>query len=138
MDRYRPFQPIGRFYGGLVTVRQHRVAFPLFGTRDVIAKLAAENPREMLEAYAVKPGEFAMFAAYGTEDEFNIDAMTESFVAEARKRGLAVKCVRIEGGKHDRESAKKALPSLCAWLDDKLQPYWPGKGLELAPAAVRP
>ena len=46
---------------------------------DVIAKVAAENPAEMLTTYDVKPGELEMFAGSATRDEFNFDAHAESF-----------------------------------------------------------
>ena len=123
---YRPNAPVARFAHGLVTVRQRDVIAPVFGEGpDVIAKVAADNPAEMLATYDVKPGELQMFAGYGERDEFNFDAHTKSFAAVARARGLDVQTVEIPGGRHDEKTGLKLLPAFVEWMRPKLEPYAP-------------
>jgi S-formylglutathione hydrolase FrmB len=127
LNEYRPNAPIAKFGPcGIVTIRQKEMIGPVFGSGpDVIAKVAAENPAEMLFAHNVKPGELEMFAGYGERDEFNFDAHTESFAALARGRGLAVHTVMVPGGKHDKETALRMLPAFVEWLGPKIAPYSP-------------
>jgi Putative esterase len=125
MTEYRPNAPVARF-GFLMTIRQRQIIAPVFGEGpDVISKVAAENPAEMLVSYNVKPGELEMFAGYGQFDEFNFDAQTESFAAIARGQGLTVQTVMIPNGKHDKETAMMLVPEFIKWLRPKLEPYSP-------------
>jgi len=123
---YRPNAPVARFAHGLVTVRQRQVIAPVIGEGpDVIAKVAADNPAEMLFSYDVKPGELDMFAGYGSRDEFNLDAQTKSFAAYARSRGLTVQTVEIPGGRHDERTGMQILPAFVEWIRPRLEPYAP-------------
>jgi S-formylglutathione hydrolase FrmB len=124
--RIRYFAPIGRYYGGLVTIREHRLIRPLYGlSRDATAVLAPNNPVEMLESYNVQPGELEMFVGYVGRDEFNLDAQVESFLYFARCRGLQVSSVYLPDGKHSIESARKLLNPLLIWLSPRIAPYSP-------------
>jgi S-formylglutathione hydrolase FrmB len=127
LNEYRPNATVASFGClGIVSVKQRQMIAPVFGEgADVIAKVAADNPAEMLESRNVKPGELEMFAGYGQKDEFNFDAQTESFAAIARTRGLAIQTVMVPNGKHDKETAAKMLPSFVEWLKPKLAPYAP-------------
>ena len=123
---YRPNAPVARFAHGLVTIRQRQVIAPVFGEGpDVIAKVAAENPSEMLFSYNVQPGDFEMFAGYGDHDEFNLDAQTKSFAAYARGRGITVHTVEIPGGRHDERTGIKLLPAFVEFMRPRLAPYAP-------------
>ncbi len=123
---YRPNEPLASFACGLVKVRQRQVIAPVFGEGpDVVARIAAENPVEMLTAHNVKPGELEMFAGYGDRDEFNFDAQAESFAYFARGRGLTVHTVLVPGGKHRRETGLKMMPEFVNWIRPKLEPYAP-------------
>jgi len=123
---YRPNAPVARFAHGLVTVRQRDVIAPAFGEGpDVIAKVAAENPVEMLWSHDVKPGELEMFAGYGQLDEFNVDAQVESFAYMARGRGLTVHTVCIPRGRHDARTGLAIVPEFVQWIRPKLEPYAP-------------
>jgi S-formylglutathione hydrolase FrmB len=127
MNEYRPNAAVASFGPlGMVTVRERDIIAPVFGEGpDVIAKVAAENPAEMLATYNVKPGELEMFAGYGQRDEFHFDAQTESFAAVARGRGLTVQTVMVPGGRHDKETASRMLPAFVEWLNPKLAAYSP-------------
>jgi S-formylglutathione hydrolase FrmB len=126
-DEYRPNATMASFGPlGVVTVKQKQLIAPVFGEGpDVVARVAAQNPAEMLTAYDVKPGELEMFAGYGEKDEFNFDAQTESFAALARGRGLQVHTVMVPNGKHDKETAAKMIPTFVEWVSPKLAPYAP-------------
>ena len=125
-ERYRPFEPVARFYGGLITIRKRRVTSDIFGEGpDVVQKIAAQNPAEMLTTYDVKPGELEMFAGYGSGDEFNFDAHVQSFAYMAKFRGIEVKTVCIPGGGHNRETGKRMLPDLAEWIRPRLEKYAP-------------
>jgi S-formylglutathione hydrolase FrmB len=125
-DELKPFAAIGRFAGGLVVVRERRMTDPLFGRApDTIAKIAAENPAEMLATYDVKPGELEMFVGYAGRDEFNLNAQAESFLYLAKCRGLCVATVYLPNGRHNTETGKKMIPYLNEWLAPRLAPYAP-------------
>ena len=95
-----------------MTIRQRQLIAPVFGEGpDVIARVAAENPAEMLFTHKVKPGELEMFAGYATRDEFNFDAQTESFAYLARGLGLTVNTIVVPG-KHDKQTGMQMLPAL--------------------------
>jgi S-formylglutathione hydrolase FrmB len=125
-DFTRPLQPVARFYG-LVSIRLRQVIVPLFGRGDpdVTAKIARENPIEMLEPYDVRPGQLEMYVGYGGKDEFNIDAQVESFLYVAHKRGLCVHVNYIPRGRHDVATAMRLLPGTLEWLAPRLAPYAP-------------
>jgi len=123
---YRPNAPVARFGPfGIITIRQRDVIEPVFGdSPDVIARIAAENPAEMIATHDVKPGELAMFAGYADRDEFNFDAHALSFAYLARGRGLDVQVACVPG-KHDEESGKRLFPAFVEWLNPRLAPYAP-------------
>ncbi len=134
----RPREVIGRFYG-VVKVRSRQLIGPLIGRRnpDAIAIISAENPIEMLCNYDIRPGEFAMFIGYGTEDEFNIDAQVEHFLDVAARRGIRPEVVAVPGGRHNRRTALAMFPALARWLAAQLGPYAP-PGYAPTAAAPRP
>jgi hypothetical protein len=127
LTEYRPGAPVARFGPlGIITVRQRDLVAPVFGEGpDVIGRVAAENPAELLAARDVKPGELALFLGYGTRDEFNFDAHAESFAYLARGRGVAVDTVSVPGGKHDVETGLRLLPAFVEWMRPRLEPYAP-------------
>ncbi|HVK11620.1 MAG TPA: alpha/beta hydrolase-fold protein [Gemmataceae bacterium] len=124
---YRPNEVLARFGPlGIVKVRQRDLLGAAFGGEpDVVARIAAENPAEMIFQYDVRPGEFEMFAGYAQCDEFNFDAQTESFAALARGKGLTVHTVMVPGGKHNRETGLALLPEFQEWIRPRLAPYAP-------------
>jgi hypothetical protein len=126
LTEYRPNAPVARFGPcGLIAIRQRQLVAPVFGEGpDVIARIAAENPAEMLAAYKVKPGELEMFAGYAQRDEFNFDAHAESFAYVAKGQGLAVQTVMVPG-RHDMRTGMQLLPAFVDFLRPRLEPYAP-------------
>jgi S-formylglutathione hydrolase FrmB len=123
-DFSRGREVVGRFYG-VFTIRQRQVTFPLYGRRnpDTTALISRENPIEMLDAYDVRPGQLAMYVAYGGRDQFNIDAQVESFLYCARARGLAIRVSYDPRGKHDRATALRLMPEALEWLAGQMAAY---------------
>lgn len=123
---YRPHKPVASFAGGLIKVRERRLFEPVFTDGpDVIGKVAAENPAEMLFNYNVQPGELEMFAGYGTADEFNFDAGVQSFAWLAKQRGIDVTTYAVKGGKHSRETGLKMTEPFADWIRPRLGKYAP-------------
>lgn len=118
--------PVGKFYGGLVSVPWRRLVHPLYGHgNQVIPQLSRDNPIEMLDTHDLKEGELGMLVAYGGKDQFNIDAQVESFLERARERGLTVQVLHDPRGKHDVATALRFLPGTLDWLAPRLEPYRP-------------
>jgi S-formylglutathione hydrolase FrmB len=125
-DRLHPKAPIARFYGGVITIRERRMTGPLFGKApDALARIAAENPAEMLDTYDIRPGEFEMFVGYAGRDEFNIAAQVESFLYLAQCRGLCITTVYLPDGRHNVATGKQMIPYMLPWLAQKLSAYGP-------------
>src|SRR5262249_25971828 len=85
-----------------------------------------ENPIEMVDRLALRPGDLEMFVAYGGKDEFNIDAQVESFLYLAHYRHLEVGVAYDPKGRHDVATAVKLFPDIIAWLAPRLAPYSSG------------
>lgn len=126
---------IGILYG--VPIRLRTLMFPLYGRgNESIPKIAADNPAEMLDAYDIQPGVYAMYVAYGGRDNFNIDAQVESFLYLARQRGLCVDVSKAPLGKHNRPTAFRLFPGVIRWLALQVAPYAPcqqGHEIQFAP-----
>jgi S-formylglutathione hydrolase FrmB len=122
-EQLRPFQPVAKYFG-LITIRERRLALPLYGVdREAIQKIAADNPIEMLDTYNVRPGEFDMFIGYAGRDEFNIDAQVESFLYAARQRGLTVAVAYDPRGHHTPATGFRLFPDFVRWLGPLLAGY---------------
>lgn len=120
---------VGKFYG-VVRVPLAKMVYPLFGDGpDVIAQLSAINPIELLDACDVRPGELAMFVAYGGKDEFNLDAQIDSFLYLARQRGLTVGVAYDPRGHHNIRTAREFAPDVVRWLAAELAPLTDGEAL---------
>lgn len=138
---------LGR-YRGIFPVREKWLIRPLFERgEDPLPFIVAHNPIEMLDAYAIKPGEFGLFVGYGTRDELNLDAQAEQFADACRARGLEITLAAVPGGRHGTDSTGlPLLPVLGQWLTERLARFIPatpspgvpiGKGGYVPLAAVR-
>jgi S-formylglutathione hydrolase FrmB len=124
--RLRSCEPVGRFYGGLVTIHLRSVVNPLFGHGpEALAAVSWENPIEMIDRLDLQDGVLDMYVAYGGKDEFNLDAQVESFLYRAKQRGLGITVAYDPKGHHDPATAKKFFPGMVEWLGPRLAPYSP-------------
>jgi S-formylglutathione hydrolase FrmB len=122
----RPHEVVGRFYG-VITIRARQVIGPLYDRDNprILEEISRDNPIEMLDAYNVQPGQFALYIAYAGKDQFNIDAQVESFLYVARRRGLDVAVAYDPDGHHDRPTAYRLMPGILRWLGCQLAPFGP-------------
>lgn len=119
-EELKPHEVIARFLG-VITVRMSQITDPLYGRGpDVIARMAAENPIEMLERLNIKPGEQDLYIAYAGKDQFNIDAQVESFLYVAHERGLEIQVGYEPKGRHSLGTAKQLFPAIADWLAPRL------------------
>jgi len=123
-DSLRRQRIIGRFYHGLVMVRERRLTDSLLGRRpaDGLHSLAAVNPVEMLETLQIQPGEFAMFIGYAGRDEFNLTAQTEHFLNVAHRRGIDPATVYLPDGRHNTATGKQVLPEFSQFVCKAVAP----------------
>jgi S-formylglutathione hydrolase FrmB len=126
-EQFRMHDPVGRFYGGLVTIRVKNMLGPLFGRgEELVQQISTYNPIELVDRTHLQNGELAMYIGYGGEDQFNIDAQVESFLYLCKFRGLDIGVGYIAEGKHDNETAIALLPAVFHWLAPLLAPFSPG------------
>ncbi len=126
-DHLRRQRVIGRFYHGLVLVRERRLTDPLLGRHppDGLQSLGPVNPVEMLVAKNIQPGEFAMFVGYAGRDEFNLGAQAEHFLDVARQRGIRPATAYVPEGRHRTSTGKELLTPFSHFLCKALLPYVP-------------
>jgi len=120
-EGYRSLEVIGSFYGGLMKVRAFMVVKPVWGRgNEAAARVSPDNPIEILDRLNVQPGQQDYFVAYGQSDELNIDAQAESFLHEARRRGIPVETRADPCGDHSVKYMLSVLPDFFAWLKPRL------------------
>lgn len=119
-DFSRSHEVIGRFYG-VVFIPLRAIIRSLYDVGpDTAAKVAYDNPIEMIDRLGIKDGELDLYVAYGGLDQFNIDAQVESFLYRAHERGITVEVGYDPKGKHDLATALRLMPGIFAWLNEKL------------------
>lgn len=124
IEHYNPKQSAGRIWG--FNIKYGTAMKPVFGEpANVERRLPLENPVEQLEIYDVKPGEFAMFIAYGAKDNFNGDSENESFRYYANRRGIEPDVVVDPNGKHSKKTGMGFFPEFGKWITPLIQPYVP-------------
>jgi pimeloyl-ACP methyl ester carboxylesterase len=124
-DFSRGHEVIGRF--GIIPIKLKQIIDPLYDRKSGQAaeEVSRENPIEMIDRLNLRPGDLAMYVAYGGRDQFNIDAQVESFLYLAKHRGLCVDVGYEPKGRHDLATALKLMPGLLDWLGPRLMPYGP-------------
>src|SRR6185437_1950937 len=77
---YDPDMIIARFYSGLLRRRVKTFLEPVYGTgQAVIARVAGDNPVDLLGATDLRSGELAIYVNYPGRDNYNFDAQAQSF-----------------------------------------------------------
>jgi len=131
---------VGRFYG-IILIRQGHLFDPLFGhfAKVPVDSIRSNNPVEMLAIHNVQPQDYEMFIAYGTKDEFNIDAQVEHFLDVAAKRGIYPTVERLEGRRHNVTDGVKSFPAMSRWLMQRFAPYVPAgyRAMDVCPCEVK-
>jgi S-formylglutathione hydrolase FrmB len=122
----RGHEVVGRYLGGIITIRLKKVIDPLFGRGpEALAAVSRENPIEMIDRLNLQDGVLDMYIAYGGKDEFNLDAQIESFLYRAQERGLKISVDYDPNGRHNVATAKKFFPCMVQWLGPRLAPFSP-------------
>lgn len=118
--KMRGLEALGR--RRLFVIRFNDLFAPLFGRgQQALAGLSAINPLELMERTDLKPGELDLYVAYGGKDEFNVAAQVESFLHQARFRGLEVTVEYEPNGKHDLRSGLRMLPGALDWAAQRVE-----------------
>lgn len=126
-QEFRMHEPVGRFLGGLMTIRVKHMLGSNFGKgEEIVEQVSMHNPIELIDRTHLRNGEVAMYLAYGGQDEFNIDAQNESFLYVCKHRGLEIGVGYKADGKHDTDTAIALLPGVFYWLAPQLAPYTTG------------
>jgi S-formylglutathione hydrolase FrmB len=123
---YDPNLIIARFHFGLL--RRHVKTFlqPVYGTGpDVIAKVARDNPADLLSSTDLRPGELAIYVNYPGRDNYNFDAQDESFAWLAARRGVAVDLTQIPKACHNLSYIESAELPAYQWLGRHMLPPAP-------------
>ena len=114
---------IARYYGGLRRRRVNTYLEPVYGPGpDLIAKIARDNPADLLSSTGLQPGELAIYVNYPGRDNYNFDAQDKSFAWLAAQRGIAVDLVEVPTGRHNLLYIERAEPLTFLWLGHHILP----------------
>jgi poly(3-hydroxybutyrate) depolymerase len=114
---------IARYYFGLRRRRVKTFLEPVYGPGpDMIAKVARDNPADLLASTGLQPGELAIYVNYAGRDNYNFDAQDKSFAWLAAGRGIAVDLVEVPRGRHDLLYIERAEPPTFLWLGQHILP----------------
>jgi poly(3-hydroxybutyrate) depolymerase len=114
---------IARYYWGLRRRRVKTFLEPVYGPGpDMIAKVARDNPADLLSSTGLQPGELAIYVNYPGRDNYNFDAQDKSFARLAALRGIAVDLVEVPTGHHTLHYIKRAEPPTFLWLGHHILP----------------
>ena len=120
---YDPDMLIGQFYFGLLRRRVKTYLEPVYGPGpDMIAKVARDNPADLLTSTDLRPGELAIYVNYPSRDNYNFDAQDLSFAWLAAGRGVAVELSQVLGGRHNLTYIEAAEPLAYLWLGRHVLP----------------
>jgi S-formylglutathione hydrolase FrmB len=112
---------VGRFYGGLLTVRAWVVVRPVWGRGPAaIERVSADNPIEILERINAHDSPQHFYIGYGRSDELNVNAQVESFLEVAARRGVHIDTRVYPEGNHSIAFMLAAMPDMFRWLKTHL------------------
>jgi poly(3-hydroxybutyrate) depolymerase len=120
---YNPDMLIARFYFGLLKRRVKTFLEPVYGPGpDMIAKVARDNPADLLFSTNLRPGELQMYVNYPACDNYNFDAQDQSFAWLAARRGIVVELTQVPRGRHNLAYIEGAEPPAYLWLGHHILP----------------
>ena len=123
---YVPDMIIASFYHGLLRRRVKTFLEPVYGPGpDMIAKVARDNPANLLESTDLRPGELDIYVNYGSRDNYNFSAQDESFAWLAARRGVEVDLTSVKGARHDLAYLEGAQSPAYEWLGRHILPPIP-------------
>jgi S-formylglutathione hydrolase FrmB len=118
-EHFHGWEPVGR--RRFFVLRYRDLFQPLFGRGPcALQGVAAINPLELMEATDLRPGELDLYVAYGGKDEFNVGAQVESFLWQARHRGVEVTVQYDPNGKHDLATSFRMMPRAMQWAKERI------------------
>ena len=88
----------------------------------MIAKVACDNPADLLSSTGLQPGDLAMYVNYPGRDNYNFDAQDKSFAWLAALRGIAIDLVEVPTGRHNLLYMERAEPPTFLWLGQHILP----------------
>ena len=92
------------------------------GGPDVIARVAVDNPADLLDSTDLRPGELAIYVNYPGRDNYNFDAQDQSFAWLAARRGVAVEMTELPRYYHSLGYIETAEPPAYLWLGRHILP----------------
>ncbi|MBW3597234.1 MAG: esterase family protein, partial [Planctomycetes bacterium] len=114
---YDPDEVIARYAAGLISIRARRFVEPVFGAGPgVVARVARENPADLLFAIPPAPGELTILLHHGGRDQFNMDAQDASFAWLATTQGLWIEVMYDPDGDHTSGYFSSAQREVLQWL----------------------
>ena len=120
---YDPNLVIARYYFGLLRRRVKRFLEPVYGDApDMIARIARDNPADLLTSTGLQPGELALYVNYPGRDNYNFDAQNQSFAWLAAQRGIAVELSEVPTGRHTLSYIELAEMPAYLWLGRHVLP----------------
>jgi S-formylglutathione hydrolase FrmB len=120
---YDPDLVIARYYFGLLRRRVKQFLEPVYGEGpDMIARIARDNPADLLFSTGLQPGELAMYVNYPGRDNYNFDAHAQSFAWLAAQRGIAVELAENPTGRHNLSYIERAELPAYLWLGRHILP----------------
>ncbi len=116
-SEYDPDMVIARFYFGLLRRQVRTFLQPVYGDGPgVIARVAHDNPADLLASTNLQPGEVAIYVNYPGRDNYNFDAQAQSFAWLASRRGVVVDLSVDPKGRHNLPYIERAEPPAYLWL----------------------
>jgi S-formylglutathione hydrolase FrmB len=125
-DMYNPDETVGIFTFGLQRVKAKKFLGPVYGSgSEVPARIAADNPADLITSTDLRPGELAIYVNYGGKDGWNFDAQDESFAALCQQKGIELTLVRVPKGRHNLKYFRTQQEPAYRWLAGHLTPPTP-------------
>ena len=121
-DFSRGMEPIGRFFGGAITIRLWHMLDPLYDRTDpnLPSILASENPTELVPTYDSQKFPLSLYIASAGRDQFNLGSQADTFMDAAEGSGIDITRVHDPRGTHSLRTANKMAPDAIRWLGQKM------------------
>lgn len=128
LESYDPKLLIARFAHGLLRKKAGAVLTPVYGDGpDALARIARDNPADLLFSSGVAPGDLDILLRFGDRDEYNFDSQNRSFAWLAAGRGIAVEVVSDPDGHHNLAYFKAHHKDAFRWIAARLPAPTPAR-----------